>query len=503
MSTQERLVILDFGGQSDQLIARRIRDLGVYCEIVPYNAPFESYENGLIGLVIAGGTVGAAEQCAKALTRGAPVLGIGQGMQLIASCLGGAEEKYAAEFGVMELSAPEHPLFEGVSFPSAVWMGHGDGSVPLPDGFKCLASTAACPVAAFGNDERRVYGVMFHPEDSHSIQGSLILSNFAYGVCGAGGGWKMDNLADIMIEEIRAQVGEGTLVAGLSGGVDSSVSAVLAHKAIGDRLTCIFVDHGLMRLNEPEEVMAFYGETLGLNIIHIDASERFLTALRGVTDPEQKRKIIGREFVRVFEEEAAKTGAQCLLQGTIYPDIIESGVGNAAVIKSHHNVGGLPEDSKFRELVEPLKMLFKDEVRALGEAIGIPQKLVWRQPFPGPGLGVRVIGELTVEKLDKLRQCDAVLREEIALAGLEREIWQYFAILPGIRTVGVKGDTRTYSDVVAIRAVNSVDAMSGEPAEIPYSLLRKISGRMTSEVEGISRVVYDISSKPPATIEWE
>ncbi len=508
LNTNEKLVVLDFGGQFNQLITRRIRDLGVYCEIVPYDAAFESYSDGLIGLILTGGPAsvnqdGAPKLEAGSLLRGVPVLGICYGMQLIASVFGGAVGKGEAEFGKAELTAQNHPLFKGFSSPSDVWMSHNDGVLSLPEGFSALASTSACPLAAFADEARRIYGVQFHPEASHSAQGSLLLSNFIYGICGAKGGWKMENLAGQMIDEIRAQVGGGTLVAGLSGGVDSSVAAVLAHKAIGDRLTCIFVDHGLMRLNEPQEVMEFYGNTLGLKIIHVDASERFLGALKGVADPEQKRKIIGREFVRVFEEEAAKTGAECLLQGTIYPDIIESGVGNAAVIKSHHNVGGLPEDSKFRELVEPLKMLFKDEVRALGEAIGIPSKLVWRQPFPGPGLGIRVIGELTIEKLDKLRLCDAILREEIALAGLDREVWQYFAVLPGIRTVGVKGDARTYVDVVAIRAITSVDAMSGEPAELPYSLLKKISNRMTNEVEGVSRVVYDISSKPPATIEWE
>ena len=382
-------------------------------------------------------------------------------------------------------------------------MNHNDRVTCLPSGFSTIAHTDNCPIAAFADDERKLYGVQFHCEVNHTPGGVKMIENFLKNICGCKCEWKASNLIDELTSKIKEQVGEGRVVGGLSGGVDSSVASVLVHNAIGDRLTCIFVDHGLLRKNEANEVMEFYKESLGLNIIYVDASERFLVKLKGVTDPERKRKIIGEEFVRVFEEEAEKVGADYLLQGTIYPDVIESGSAGAAVIKSHHNVGGLPKETKFKAVVEPLRMLFKDEVRQLGEALGIPHHLVWRQPFPGPGLAIRILGEITEERLRIVRDSDAILREEIAKAGLEDKVWQYFTVFTGMQSVGVMGDCRTYDYAVGVRAVTSTDAMTVEWAKLPYEVLMRISERIIAEVDRVNRVVYDITGKPPGTIEWE
>lgn len=508
---KEKIVILDFGGQFNQLIARRIREAGVYCEIVPYTQkPGELAGDGLKGIVLSGGPSSIygdrAIFCDKGiLALDVPVLGICYGMQWMAHELGGhVSQSAASEYGHTEMTAKDHPLFRGIPEETVVWMNHTDQVDSLPEGFTTIAHTKSCPVAAMADDARRLYGIQFHPEVKHTRQGSDMLRNFAYEICGCEGGWTAGELTQRMIAEIRETVGEtGRIVSGLSGGVDSSVSSVLAHRAVGDRLKCVFVDHGLLRKGEAEEIMSVYGEQLGLDIIKVDAAKRFLDKLKGVTDPETKRKIIGEEFARVFEEEAHKIGADYLLQGTIYPDVIESGKGPAAVIKSHHNVGGLPKDTMFKGIVEPLRELFKDEVREVGEQLGIPHALVWRQPFPGPGLAIRVMGDITEEKLAILREADAIYREEIAKAGLSEEIWQYFAIYTGVRSVGVMGDARTYDTCIALRAVTTDDGMTAQCAEIDFSVLTKAAGRIINEVQGVNRVVYDITSKPPGTIEWE
>ena len=512
-SMTEKIVVLDFGGQYNQLIARRVRDGGVYAEIYPYSKPRETWLDGSVkGVILTGGPnsvylPGAPGADVDLFSLGVPVLGICYGMQLLAHKAGGTvEHADVSEYGHTVLHARGGALFAGVSPRTVVFMNHTDRVTALPEGFSIDASTDNCPIAAYSCPSRGLYGVQFHPEVRHSVEGGRVLHNFVYGVCGCQGGYRADDLIDRMIERVRSQVGEGTVVAGLSGGVDSSVACVLASRALKkEQLTCVFVDHGLLRKDEAAQVMRTYRENLGLNVVHVDASEKFLAALRGVTDPEKKRKIIGELFVRVFEEEAKKTGAQFLLQGTIYPDRIESGMGGSATIKSHHNVGGLPKDSLFKKenIVEPLKLLFKDEVRAVGEALGIPSHMVWRQPFPGPGLAVRVVGEITREKLDILRQCDAIYLEELDKAGLTREIWQSFAVLTGNKTVGVMGDGRTYAYCVALRAVTSDDAMTVEAAELPYPVLKKCVSRIINEVPGVNRVVYDITGKPPGTIEWE
>lgn len=507
----ERIVVLDFGCQYNQLVARRVRECGVFSELLPLNASKERVlGNALSGIILTGGPDSTYEKGARTcpdwvFTLGVPVLGICYGMQYIAQINGGRVEPCAIrEYGRKAAHFENHPLFEGMREGDIVWMTHNDYVSRIPEGFNVIATTDCCPVAAFADDERKLYGVQFHCEVSHMENGNRIFENFLKNICGLKCEWSTEGSYDKLIEEIRAQVGDGRVVAGLSGGVDSSVAAVLVHKAIGDRLTCIFVDHGLLRQNEAQEVMEFYRDSLGLNIIAVDASERFLRKLEGVTDPEQKRKIIGEEFIRVFEEQAKLIGdADYLLQGTIYTDVIESGSGGACVIKSHHNVGGLPKDVNFKGIIEPLKTLFKDEVRALGESLGIPANLVWRQPFPGPGLAIRVIGDITKEKLDILRQSDYILRREVKAAGLEHALWQYFTVFTGIRSVGVMGDLRTYDYAIGVRAVTSTDAMSVEWAEIPFPVLRRISECIIAEVPHVNRVVYDITSKPPGTIEWE
>ena len=506
----ERIVVLDFGGQYNQLIARRVREAGVYSELLPHNASLEKIRGeSLSGIILTGGPDSVYAKDAKAcdeavFSLGVPVLGICYGMQYIAKVMGG--EIRAAdvhEYGRTAVCMEKHPLLLGLD-SGIVWMNHNDSVTVCPPGFAAIAATDACPVAAFANDEKRLYGIQFHAEAAHTPEGRLIFSNFLKNICKLRCDYTPGSLADTLIGEVRAKVGSGRVLGGLSGGVDSSVAAVLVHRAIGDRLTCIFVDHGLLRHNEAEEVISFYRDKLNLNIIAVDARRRFLDKLAGVTDPERKRKIIGEEFIRVFEEEAKKLGgAEWLLQGTIYPDIIESGTATGAKIKSHHNVGGLPADIGFQGLVEPLRMLFKDEVRALGETLGIAHELVWRQPFPGPGLAIRVIGEITEEKLSIVRHSDHILRQELALAGLSEKIWQYFTVFTGIQTVGVMGDRRTYDYVIGVRAVTSTDAMTVEWAELPYPVLRRVSERIIAEVPHVNRVVYDITSKPPGTIEWE
>jgi len=506
----EKIIVLDFGGQYNQLIARRVREAGVFSEVIPCNTPIEKYANSsLKGIILTGGpnSVYAADslRCsAEVFQLGVPVLGICYGMQLLTDMFGGkVKSAEIAEFGFAELNCGEHPLFQGLDSPTVVWMNHKDYVDVLPEGFHAIGTTEHCPYAAMADEKRKLYGVQFHPEVKHSQKGTQMLSNFIYKICSCKGGYSAANLGESLIAQIRQQVGKSKVISGLSGGVDSSVASVLVHKAIGEQLTCIFVDHGLLRQDEARQVMEYYGGKLGLNIKMVDAKERFLSKLAGVTDPECKRKIIGEEFIRVFEEESKKIGGDYLVQGTIYPDVIESGQGNAAVIKSHHNVGGLPKDVDFKGLVEPLRMLFKDEVRALGESLGIPHELVWRQPFPGPGLAIRIMGEITEDRLRIVRHSDAILREEVALAGLDRDIWQYFTVFTGIRSVGVMGDERTYDYCLAIRAVTSTDAMTVEFARIPYDLLHKLSSRIINEVHGVNRVVYDITSKPPGTIEWE
>ena len=508
----ERVVVIDFGGQYNQLIARRIRELGVYSELLSRNASREQIQGqGLSGIILTGGPDSVYDPEAKTcpsyiFEMGVPVLGICYGMQYIAHIFGGTIQAGHREYADTPIDMGDHPLMAGMDV-GYVWMNHNDSVTALPEGFQAIARTEHC-IAAFANDEKRLYGTQFHAEVAHTPKGILIFENFLKKICHCACTYKPENLADTLVELIRRQVGpKGRVLGALSGGVDSTVAAALVHRAIGERLSCVFVDHGLLRQNEAEEVAAFYREQLGLNLTAVNAKERFLSKLAGVSEPEQKRKIIGTEFVRVFEEETRKLKTQdedwYLLQGTIYPDVIESGTESSAKIKSHHNVGGLPADMGFVGLVEPLRMLFKDEVRALGESLGIPHDLVWRQPFPGPGLAVRVLGDITEEKLEILRQSDAILREEIRLAGLQEQIWQYFTVFTGIRSVGVMGDQRTYDYAIGVRAVTSTDAMTVEWAEIPYTVLRRISSRIIAEVSHVNRVVYDITSKPPGTIEWE
>lgn len=507
---KERIVVLDFGGQYNQLIARRVREAGVYSELLSHKSGLDAIRGEVLsGVILTGGpdsvyAPGTKECLEGVFALDVPVLGICYGMQYLAKVFGGVIDRAAVrEYGRTQIEFDDHPLFAGVT-QNIVWMNHNDAVIEAPKGFISIARTDNCPVAAFADDERKFYGIQFHAEVNHTPQGALIIKNFLKNICKLDCDYAPENLADTLIEQVRRQVGEGRVLGALSGGVDSSVASVLVHKAIGDRLTCIFVDHGLLRLHEAEEVIGFYRDQLGLNVIPVDASERFLSKLAGVTDPEQKRKIIGAEFIRVFEEEAKKLGgADYLLQGTIYPDVIESGTDSAATIKSHHNVGGLPDDIGFKGLVEPLRMLFKDEVRRLGESLDIPHNLVWRQPFPGPGLAIRILGDITEWKLDILRQSDWIFREEIKNAGLDKEIWQYFTVFTGMRSVGVMGDGRTYDYAIGVRAVTSTDAMTVEFAQIPYPVLRRISERIIGEVPHVNRVVYDITSKPPGTIEWE
>ena len=508
---QEMVIVVDFGGQYNQLIARRVRECNVYCEVVPFNKALAAIEEKQPkGIIFTGGPNSVYGDGAPQIERrifelGIPVLGLCYGMQLMAHTLGGkVEAADKREFGKTETQFDTSAaLFKDLPAQGIVWMSHVDYVAEMPEGFTAIAHTADCPVAAMANVEKKLYAMQYHPEVNHTDNGTAMLKNFLMEVCHCDADWTMANYAKKAIEDIRAKVGDGKVLLALSGGVDSSVAAQLISKAVGSQLTCIFVDHGLMRKNEGDEVETAFANS-GMNFIRVDASERFLGKLAGVTDPERKRKIIGEEFIRVFEDEGKKIGAvDYLAQGTIYPDVIESGSGDAAVIKSHHNVGGLPAVVDFKGLIEPLRMLFKDEVRQLGLELGLADYLVWRQPFPGPGLAIRVMGEITKEKLDILRDADAIYREEIANAGLDRSINQYFAVLTSTRTVGVMGDFRTYDYTLALRGVTTTDFMTADWARIPYDVLDKISSRIVNEVDHINRIVYDITSKPPSTIEWE
>ncbi|MGI6420771.1 MAG: glutamine-hydrolyzing GMP synthase [Syntrophomonadaceae bacterium] len=509
---KELVLVLDFGGQYNQLIARRVRELSVYSEMVPFNI---SYEEVLAkqprGIILSGGPesvhVENAPTCdPRIFEMGVPVLGICYGMQLLAQHFGGqVAGGQLREYGrsILQITRPEDMLFKGLELDMQVWMSHGDSIKELPEGFQATARTSNCPFAAISNPERGLYGVQFHPEVKHTLLGMEILGKFLFEVCGLKAEWNLGDFIGETVEEIRCQVGERKVLCALSGGVDSSVAATLVHRAVGDQLICVFVDNGLMRKGEPEQVVKTFRDQMKMNLVAVDARERFINKLAGEKDPERKRKIIGEEFIRVFEEEKNKLGdIEYLVQGTIYPDIIESGTSTAHTIKSHHNVGGLPEDMDFK-LIEPLRLLFKDEVRLLGEKLGIPHEILWRQPFPGPGLGVRVLEEVSWEKLELLKEADAIVREEIKKAGLENDIWQAFAVLPPVRSVGVMGDARTYAYPVIIRAVVSDDAMTAEWAHLPYELLDTMARRIVNEVQGINRVAYDITSKPPGTIEWE
>jgi GMP synthase (glutamine-hydrolysing) len=508
---KELVLIIDFGGQYSQLIARRVRECGIYCEIVPYTYSLEKIRaKNPKGIIFTGGPKSVSEEGAptvdsKIFELNIPILGICFGHQLIAHLLGGeVKSSDRREYGKTDVNlAEDSALFKGMEGKKQCWMSHTYYVSKVPEGFTVTASSEECPTAAMSNRERNIYGVQFHPEVEHTPFGKDILKNFLFNICDLKGDWTMASFAEAKIEEIKKAVGDKEVLCALSGGVDSSVAAVMVHKAVGKQLTCIFVDHGLLRKDEGDQVEKIFKEQFDMNLIRVNAQERFLNKLKGVTDPEKKRKIIGEEFIRVFEEEANKLGEiDYLVQGTIYPDVVESGTNVSATIKSHHNVGGLPEDMDLK-LLEPLRELFKDEVRAVGEELGIPHDLVWRQPFPGPGLAIRVLGEVTEEKLFITREADAIFREEIAKAGLQEEIWQYFACLPSIQSVGVMGDERTYSHAIALRAVTSTDGMTSDWAHIPYEVLDKISRRIVNEVKGVNRIVYDITSKPPSTIEFE
>ena len=508
----QMVMIIDFGGQYNQLIARRVRECGVYCEVIPYRkASIESIkEKNPVGIIFTGGPNSVYLENSPGISKevfelGIPVLGICYGAQLMAYLLGGkASTAPTSEYGKTDTEFDcSSVLFDDLPARAVTWMSHTDYISQLPEGFRVTAHTTVCPVAAMENAERKLYAVQFHPEVNHTENGSRMLRSFLYGVCGCTGDWTMENYAQTSIARIREKVGDGRVLLALSGGVDSSVCAALLSKAIGSQLTCIFVDHGFMRKNEGDEVEEAFKDW-NVNFVRVNAKDLFMSKLSGVSAPETKRKIIGEEFIRVFEAEAKKIGkVDFLAQGTIYPDIIESGVGDAAVIKSHHNVGGLPDHVDFKEIIEPLRLLFKDEVRALGTTLGLSDKLVWRQPFPGPGLAIRIIGEITDERLEILKDADWVFRDELAKCGLDRQISQYFAVLTTMRSVGVMGDGRTYDYTLALRAVTTTDFMTADFARIPYDVLERCAVRIVNEVKHINRIVYDITTKPPATIEWE